>query len=109
MAKFLYGKVTVLTLELDAESEKEATEILDAARLKGERGDDIRQKVYKLGWTEFDGKDLIESRNRVLQEFLTLMQSEIPGYIEAAQKAVQAEHARIIQHPFSPLPHPPAG
>jgi hypothetical protein len=79
MAKFLYGKVTVLTLELDAESKNDAEEQLEAARLSGGEGEDIKKSVYKLAWTERNDKDPSEDRNRVLAEFLNLMQNVIPG------------------------------
>jgi len=74
MARYLYGKVKVQAIIIDAEDDKEALAIL-------KRPADTEGKILldnTLTWAEHPGTDITAERDGVLAAFLNLMQNEIP-------------------------------
>ena len=84
MPKFLGGKVTLTTWELEAESKEDAEAKIAKAENPLTEGTTLEEKtpvkrtVYRLGWFEFDLVDPTPSRNQVLQAFLKLIE-RLPG------------------------------
>ena len=80
MPKYLFGKVTVRTFETYADTIEQASENIK----KWQQGESeepepgIRAVSYKLMWDEFDNPNPTEERNKVLLQFLKLME-KIPG------------------------------
>jgi hypothetical protein len=88
MAKFLAGKVTVVTWELEADSRDEAEGKIAAAESPlVEHPTDIKRTTYKLGWYEFDLPDPTPARNIILDKFLGVI-SKIPGLPEIMPPSV---------------------
>lgn len=81
MPKFLLGNVVVKTYEVWADSKEEAEEFI----LKWQESDSeepeggIKATRYAMGWNESNLIVPTEPRDRILAEFLRLMQEVIPG------------------------------
>jgi hypothetical protein len=92
MPKYLSGKITVVTWEVEAESKEAAEKMIEEKERAFERVDHegIKKTAYKLGWFEFDMPNPTPARNLVLQSFLQLI-SRIPGMPE-----VDIAESRII-------------
>lgn len=80
MPKFLGGKVTLVTWELEANSKEEAEQAIAQAEnpLNEKPNAEIKRTIRKFGWYEFDVHNPTGARNEVLGKFLQLVK-DIPG------------------------------
>lgn len=74
MARYLYGKVSVQAILIDADDEAKALEMLK--NTNSQPGKVLLD--YKLHWGEVPETDITHERDGVLAQFLNLMQNEIP-------------------------------
>lgn len=102
MPKFLLGNVVVKTFEVWAESKEQAEGfVLDWQTGESEQPEGgIKATKYGMSWDEDNRLDPTENRNKVLAEFLHLMES-LPGRPEAKKGS-------LIIHPFEKSELPPA-
>lgn len=92
MAKFLFAKVVVRTIEVDAADLKTAKEFLG---LQDEHIQQSKTKSeYVLEWEETPESDTVVVRDHILGQFLDLMQHQIPPVAEK----------KLIELPFKNPP-----
>lgn len=96
MPKYLSGVVKVFVVETFANSPEEGDAIIKkwAESEAEDLEPGVKSKTYKLCWSEFNSEDPTEERNRVLAEFLNLMQKRIPGMPEP--KVIVDETPQIV-------------
>lgn len=80
MPKFLGGKVTLVTWEMEADSKEAAEAAIAQAEnpLNEKVNAEIKRTVSKFGWFEWDVHDPRGPRNEVLAKFLELVRN-LPG------------------------------
>ena len=76
MSRYLYGKVIVRTVTIEADDEQKALVILND--IETDHGNKKVLNEYELHWGETDKTNITRQRDGVLAEFLNLMQNEIP-------------------------------
>lgn len=75
MPRFLYGSVTVNTIEINADDREAAEKLIVDHEYEGA---DKKKTTYRLHWTEQPESDIAKERDGVLQEFLNLISKHIP-------------------------------
>jgi hypothetical protein len=115
MTKYLYGRVTVETLEVVAKNPEKAEE--QAAELFKLEGKDQVKTAYIFCWSEGGIMDTTVERNLALGAFLELMQKVIPltpsekGLILLDGGITPQRRINIVRFspPFEPSPPPDKG
>lgn len=100
MAKFLYGSVTVRTVLITAEDDKEALALLKNHKYEGVNK---VKTEYKLNWGEVAGCNITKEHDGILAQFLTLMQEEIPR-IDMIEEKPEGMVDNIIHSPRMIIP-----
>jgi len=85
MPKYLLGKLTVATYEIEAanrfEAEANLVKFQQLQMIEGENAqkpESLKHTAYKLGWFETPEVDPTAGRNKILAGFLNLMKDVIP-------------------------------
>ena len=109
MPKFLLGTIVVRTYEVFADTLTDAQKFVLSWQESDTEAPESGIKVtrHKLTWEENQMGDVVGPRDKVLEAFLHLMHTGIPGMPPPGEIDPEKYESKLIVHPWNRITNPP--